>query len=222
MSTTPGMPEAQGLYDPAHEHDACGVGFVVDIKGRKSHAIVSQALTVLKNLLHRGACGCEANTGRRRRHPHPDAPRVPGPRVRPARHRASRPRPLRRRPGLPAARSRPGGDLPRASSSRSSARRARPCSAGATCPPTTRPIGPSARAAEPVMRQVFIGRGAGRARPERLRAQALRDPQARRARRRAAATSRSGSTSTSRASPPTRSSTRACCRPTRSRPCSPT
>jgi glutamate synthase (NADPH/NADH) large chain len=59
----PGLPPAQGLYDPAHEHDACGVGFVVDIKGRKSHAIVSQALTVLKNLLHRGACGCEVNTG---------------------------------------------------------------------------------------------------------------------------------------------------------------
>src|SRR5512132_4673318 len=56
-------PGKQGLYDPAHEHDACGVGFVVDIKGRKSHAIVSQALTVLKNLLHRGACGCEVNTG---------------------------------------------------------------------------------------------------------------------------------------------------------------
>ena len=61
--TTPGMPEAQGLYDPIHEHDACGVGFVVDMKGRRSHAIVSQALTVLKNLLHRGACGCEVNTG---------------------------------------------------------------------------------------------------------------------------------------------------------------
>ena len=59
----PGLPSAQGLYDPAHEHDACGVGFVVDIKGRKSHAIVTQALTVLKNLLHRGACGCEVNTG---------------------------------------------------------------------------------------------------------------------------------------------------------------
>src|SRR6266851_307461 len=59
----PGLPPAQGLYDPAHEHDACGVGFVVDIKGRKSHAIVRQALTVLVNLLHRGACGCEANTG---------------------------------------------------------------------------------------------------------------------------------------------------------------
>src|ERR687887_1233324 len=57
------MSEAQGLYDPAYEHDACGVGFVVDIKGRKSHAIVRQGLLVLINLLHRGACGCEPNTG---------------------------------------------------------------------------------------------------------------------------------------------------------------
>jgi len=52
-----------GLYDPAYEHDACGVGFVVDIKGRQSHTIVRQALTVLNNLTHRGACGCEVNTG---------------------------------------------------------------------------------------------------------------------------------------------------------------
>jgi len=58
-----GQHAAEGLYDPAHEHDACGVGFVVDIKGRKSHAIVRQALQVLINLLHRGACGCEPNTG---------------------------------------------------------------------------------------------------------------------------------------------------------------
>jgi len=55
--------EHPGLYEPATEHDACGVGFVVDMKGRKSHAIVSQALTILKNLQHRGACGCEENTG---------------------------------------------------------------------------------------------------------------------------------------------------------------
>ncbi len=61
--TPAGLPVAQGLYSPDHEHDACGVGFVVDMKGRKSHAIVSQALEVLKNLLHRGACGCEVNTG---------------------------------------------------------------------------------------------------------------------------------------------------------------
>src|SRR5262245_32259109 len=55
--------DSQGLYDPAYEHDACGVGFVVDIKGRRSHGIVRQALQVLKNLQHRGACGCEVNTG---------------------------------------------------------------------------------------------------------------------------------------------------------------
>src|SRR5438552_15178683 len=59
----PGPPAAQGLYDPRFEHDSCGVGFVVDIKGRRSHTIVSKALQVLINLLHRGACGCEANTG---------------------------------------------------------------------------------------------------------------------------------------------------------------
>src|SRR5262245_12529398 len=58
-----GMPSVQGLYDPRHEQDACGVGVVVDIKGRPSHRIVRQALQVLINLLHRGACGCEPNTG---------------------------------------------------------------------------------------------------------------------------------------------------------------
>jgi glutamate synthase (ferredoxin) len=57
------MQQQQGLYDPRHEHDACGVGFVVDMKGRRSHAIVQQALQVLMNLAHRGACGCEENTG---------------------------------------------------------------------------------------------------------------------------------------------------------------
>ncbi|HUF42640.1 MAG TPA: glutamate synthase large subunit [Verrucomicrobiae bacterium] len=58
-----GLPPRQGLYDPRFEHDACGVGFVVNIKGEKSHEIVEQALTVLENLDHRGACGCEENTG---------------------------------------------------------------------------------------------------------------------------------------------------------------
>src|SRR5262249_25774704 len=57
------IPDQQGLYDPRHEHESCGVGFVVDLHGRKSHDIVRQALTVLNNLEHRGACGCEANTG---------------------------------------------------------------------------------------------------------------------------------------------------------------
>jgi glutamate synthase domain-containing protein 2/glutamate synthase domain-containing protein 1/glutamate synthase domain-containing protein 3 len=57
------QPPAQGLYDPSFEHDACGVGFVAHIKGHRSHAIVQRALRVLVNLEHRGACGCEANTG---------------------------------------------------------------------------------------------------------------------------------------------------------------
>jgi len=58
-----GFPPKQGLYDPQFEHDSCGIGFVVNIKGKKSNEIVRQALTVLVNLNHRGACGCEANTG---------------------------------------------------------------------------------------------------------------------------------------------------------------
>ena len=61
MSTA--YPPPQGLYDPRHEHDGCGVGFLVDLKGRKTHKIVRDAITALVNLDHRGACGCEANTG---------------------------------------------------------------------------------------------------------------------------------------------------------------
>ncbi len=53
----------QGLYDPSFEHDACGIGFVANIKGHKSHQHISDALTVLENMEHRGACGCENNTG---------------------------------------------------------------------------------------------------------------------------------------------------------------
>ena len=67
MTTSPRpahmRPAKQGLYDPQFEHDACGVGFVVNIKGHKSHRILEQAIQVLKNLDHRGACGCEVNTG---------------------------------------------------------------------------------------------------------------------------------------------------------------
>jgi len=57
------LPPKQGLYDPQFEHDACGVGFIVQMKGKKSHDIVEQGLTILLNLDHRGACGCEPNTG---------------------------------------------------------------------------------------------------------------------------------------------------------------
>lgn len=53
----------KGLYDSTFEHDSCGIGFVASIKGHKSHQHISDALTVLENMEHRGACGCESNTG---------------------------------------------------------------------------------------------------------------------------------------------------------------
>ena len=58
-----GLPPAQGLYNPAHEHDACGIGFVASIGGHKSHDIIRKGIQVLLNLAHRGACGCDPETG---------------------------------------------------------------------------------------------------------------------------------------------------------------
>ena len=55
--------QQHGLYDPANEHDACGVGFVAHIKGEKSHAIVKQGLKILENLDHRGAVGADKLMG---------------------------------------------------------------------------------------------------------------------------------------------------------------
>ena len=63
MNTHPGMPKAQGLYNPQNERDGCGIGFVANIKGQKSHKLVEQGLLVLKNLHHRGAQGCDPCTG---------------------------------------------------------------------------------------------------------------------------------------------------------------
>ena len=59
----PGLPAAEGLYDPRLEHDSCGVGFIADIKGRKSHQIVKDGLTILLNLEHRGAVGADPRAG---------------------------------------------------------------------------------------------------------------------------------------------------------------
>ncbi len=63
MATHNGLPKKQALYDPQFEHDACGVGFVANVNGEPSHEIVQQALTVLKNLTHRGAVGSDPLTG---------------------------------------------------------------------------------------------------------------------------------------------------------------
>ena len=62
-SRVSGLPEPQGLYHPSHEHDACGIGFVAHIKGQKSHDIIEKGIQILINLTHRGACGCDPETG---------------------------------------------------------------------------------------------------------------------------------------------------------------
>ncbi|MEO1998615.1 MAG: glutamate synthase large subunit [Planctomycetaceae bacterium] len=56
-------PSLNGLYDPAYEHDSCGVGFVAHIKGQRSRQIIDDANQILRHMVHRGACGCEENTG---------------------------------------------------------------------------------------------------------------------------------------------------------------
>ena len=173
--------------DPQHEHDACGVGFVVDIKGRKSHAIVRQALQVLKNLQHRGACGCEVNTG--------DGAgilvQMPDTFLRKVAPVALPPR--RARTASAWSSCRRSAERPRrhrASCSRgSSPRKASGSSAGATCRPTIGPVGPSAVAVEPVFDRCSSGASGelddvSGAEPSAsaLRAQAVRHPQAHRAR----------------------------------------
>src|SRR4029453_15975530 len=63
LGAWPSPPPAQGLYDPKHEHDACGVGFVADLKGRPSRKIVENGLQILENLTHRGAAGADPLAG---------------------------------------------------------------------------------------------------------------------------------------------------------------
>jgi glutamate synthase (NADPH) large chain len=162
MTTAPaaGLPPAQGLYDPAHEHDACGVGFVVDIKGRRSHAIVSQALQVLKNLLHRGACGCEVNTGDGAgiliQMPHAFLTREC------ERLGFALPAPGHYGAGLVF--------LPRATAEAAECQRILEAIIGEEgqtvlgwrdVPTDSSAVGPSARAVEPIFRQVFVGRAEG-------------------------------------------------------------
>jgi glutamate synthase (NADPH/NADH) large chain len=63
VGSMPGFPVAQGMYDPRHEHDACGIGFVANINGERSHEIILKGIEVLVNLAHRGASGCDPETG---------------------------------------------------------------------------------------------------------------------------------------------------------------
>ncbi len=63
MRNESARPARRGLHDPAYEHDACGVGFVASLEGERSHDIIRKGLEILVNLTHRGACGCDPNTG---------------------------------------------------------------------------------------------------------------------------------------------------------------
>ena len=171
-------PAAQGLYDPANESDACGLGFIANIKGRKSHDIVTQGLRDPDQPHAPRRDGRRPAAGRRRGHPAAAARRVPAPRVRQARHHAAGDRPVRRRHGVPAAgagvahgvragdRARDHGRGPGA------ARLARRADDNAGLSARTKEV-------EPVIRMVFVARGVARHGRRRARAQALRDPQAR-------------------------------------------
>ena len=150
MSQSGDLPQAQGLYDPQHEHDACGVGFVVHINGERSHAIVEQGCEVLmqpraprglrlrgQHRRRRGASSCRCPTGSSARHG-------------PAGVHAARARRVRRRPGVPAARA--GRARRRASRRCSSAwprEEGQPCSAGVDVPTDDRLLGRPRRATEP-------------------------------------------------------------------------
>ncbi len=172
-----GQVPAAGPLRSRHEHDACGVGFVVNIKGRRSHAIVSQALTVLINLLHRGACGCEANTG--------DGagiliqmPHVPAPGSAAAGHSAARARSVRRGLVFLPATGRSAGEC-QAIFERDHRRGRADLLGWREVPTNDSPLGrDGASRWSPCSGRSSSARGPGGARPRGLRAQALRHPQA--------------------------------------------
>ncbi len=120
----PACPKARGLYDPALDKDSCGVGFIADIKGRKSHQIVEDALTILVNLEHRGAVGADPRAGDGAgilvQIPHKFFAR----KAQGARHHAADARRVRHRRAVHAARRRSGASWSARPSSRSPRRKA--------------------------------------------------------------------------------------------------
>ncbi|MBX3750815.1 MAG: glutamate synthase large subunit [Opitutaceae bacterium] len=153
-------PTKQGLYDPAFEHDACGVGFVADMHGRKSHQILQQALQVLTNLDHRGAAGSEPNTG--------DGAGV----LLQMPHKFLQEAAKKARFTLPAAGEYGCGIifLPRNPTVRRKIEQAferiiqsegQHCLGWRTVPTNNASLGETAKSCEPFMRQIFIGRGDG-------------------------------------------------------------
>ena len=161
----PSTDNAEGLYRPEFEHDACGTGFITYLDGRKTHGIIADALTMLENMEHRGACGCDANSG--------DGAglllQVP--------HWFF----LEECTGLSIRLPEPGGygvgmmAVPKDAAARAAcheriaaaaAQLGLPVLGYRPVPVNPAGIGPTARAGEPAMEQVFVGRPAGLAQPD--------------------------------------------------------
>src|SRR5579883_3072126 len=156
----PALPPAQGLYDPRYEHDSCGVGFVADLKNRKSHDILVKGLQILANLDHRGATGFDASLG--------DGcgtlAQIP--------HRFFQEECAKLGMNLPAAGHYAIGQffMPRAAAARRAcetileeavAEEGQVLLGWRDTPVDNRELGEAVKAVEPVQRQLFIGRGPG-------------------------------------------------------------
>ena len=175
-----GLPPRQGLYDPANEHDACGFGFVVDVKARPSHDIVRKALQVLCNLEHRGATGSEKNTGDGAGLLIADC-RTPSWLRDAGRWASSCPRRATTASGCSSSRS----DLASRQACQRKleeivVRKGRGSSGWRDVPTDSASLGATARASQPVIRQLLVARGPQTPAGRRLRAEALRHPPPRR------------------------------------------
>ena len=161
LGATQWPPGRQGLYDPANEHDACGLGFIAQHQGpQEPRHRARTGCEILENLTHRGATGADPLQG--------DGAgiliQLPDAFLRRACGKLGMTLPaigpLRRRAWCSCRRSRRRGWRASRKSSARSPPKGRCCSAGATCPPTTRGLSERTKEVEPVIRQVFVGRGA--------------------------------------------------------------
>ena len=164
----PFLPRAQGLYDPAKEHDSCGVGFVADLKNRKSHDILQKGLQILVNLDHRGADGRRCEARRRLRRADADPAWFLRPRMRQARHDAARARAITRSASSSCRATREARAFVEKIIDEVVAEEGQTCIGWRDIPVDNTDLGERVKAVEPAQRQFFIGRRPGRRRRETI------------------------------------------------------
>ena len=174
----PGIPEKQGLYDPQFEHDSCGVGFIVDITDENPTRSSGKPSGSDQPAAPRRQ-GMRSQHGRRRRNHDADSARVLQSRSSEAGHQPARTRPLRRRDGVPAPRSAVPAALRRTLRAAAVDRTGQQVLGWRDVPTNNSQIGNSAKAVEPVFRQMFIAAAPEVREPHGFRAKALPDPPAR-------------------------------------------